>query len=67
MKLTTERLWWLRRWEAGGWTIGDPMRAGIKKWGAHTAALVKAGFLEGDDLGFHRITEAGRAALKELE
>lgn len=69
MKLTSERLWWLQQFGgAGGWTMGRPMSAGLKKWRAHSAALVKMGLLEryGDALDgdlMHRITDAGRAAL----
>lgn len=64
-KLTSERAWWLRKWDRGGWTIGDPMRSTVKKWAAHTAALVKSGYLEEDGYGLQRITDAGREALRE--
>lgn len=67
MKLTKERLWWLKGFEGYGWTIGRPMLVGIKKWDAHGAALVKMGLLEEDEYGgnLHRLTPAGRAALEK--
>ena len=64
MKLTNERLWWLKGFGPYGWSIGRPNLANIKKWKAHTAALVKMGLLETDDYGMFRITDAGRAALQ---
>ena len=68
MKLTKERLWWLKGFRGGGWTMGRPFLVGIKKWDAHSAALVKMGLLENES-EYHdsyRITESGRAALKEM-
>jgi hypothetical protein len=41
------------------------MRGHVKKWKAHTEALLKAGFLEADEYEMHRITDAGRKALSE--
>ncbi|KQV43261.1 MULTISPECIES: hypothetical protein [unclassified Rhizobium] len=70
MKLTKERMWWLQRFENRGWTVGHPNLAGIKKWDAHSAALVKMGLIEPDtEFGTanHRITEAGRSALRKEE
>ena len=71
-ELTSERLWWLTKWERGGWSIGDPMRMSVKKWRAHTAALVKSGHLESDrpddpDNAMFRITDAGRRAIAAAE
>lgn len=66
MKLTQERLWWLKGFDGYGWTIGRPNLVGIKKWDAHSAALVKMGLLEPDaEFGSqnHRLTDAGRDAL----
>ena len=68
-KLTQERRWCLSWWGRGGWSIGNPMRRGIKKWERHIDMLVKAGMLERDDLGgvgakLCRITPAGLAALE---
>ncbi|MBB5040852.1 hypothetical protein [Shinella fusca] len=66
MKLTKDRLWWLKQFERGGWTLGRPNLVGVKKWDAHSAALVKMGLLEPDaELGTknHRLTDAGRNAL----
>lgn len=65
MKLTSERLWWLKGFGEFGWTMGRPMMAGIKKWAAHTTALVKMGLLEGDGSGLYRVTPAGRSALSK--
>jgi len=64
-KLSPDRAWWLRKWAVGGWSVGDPMRGHVKKWKAHTEALLKAGFLEADEYEMHRITDAGRKALSE--
>lgn len=63
-KTERERLWWLKGF-SDGWSIGRPLLVGIKKWDAHTAALVKRGYLEADGYGLHRITDAGRRALSE--
>ena len=70
MKLTEERLWWLKGFADRGWTLGRPMLVGFKKWDAHSAALVKMGLLEPDtEFGSanHRITDAGRSALRKEE
>jgi hypothetical protein len=66
MKLTNDRLWWLKKFSTGGWTHGYPMFIGIKKWDAHTAVLVKMGLLEKDQDGSDlcRITDAGLSALQ---
>lgn len=65
LTLTPERLWWLKKFGLGGWTIGHGMLSGVKKWDAHSSALVKMGLLETEP-GYgntYRITDAGRAAL----
>jgi hypothetical protein len=68
LKLTTERRWWLAKWDRMGWHIGDPMRASVKKWRAHTEALIKSGLLEADryeglSAPMCRLTDAGQEAI----
>lgn len=63
MKLTEERLWCLKWWERGGWSLGRPMQRGVKKWERHIEMLAKAGLLEADGV-LCRITEAGLTALQ---
>lgn len=70
--LSKERLLVLGWWQFGGWTIGQPMRRGVKKWENHIDMLIKAGLLECDYHGgvgakMCRITEAGLAALSQGE
>jgi hypothetical protein len=68
MKLTDERRWWLNTFPEMGWSSGRPMLNQMKKWKAHTAALVKMGLLEHDaEYGVYRLTDAGRAVLREEE
>jgi len=72
LRLNAERRWCLNWWKDGGWTIGRPMLRGIKKWESHIDMLVKAGLLEGDKwagpgAAACRITDAGRAALRNHE
>lgn len=67
LKLTPERRRYLSRYEAFlGWRID--MLDGVKKWSTHRDRLINAGLLERDGEGrgaMYRITDAGRAALKE--
>lgn len=66
MKLTQERRWWLSHFPEYGWGNGRPNLNLMKKWQAHTAALVKMGLLERDPkYNQYRRTDAGRAALSE--
>jgi hypothetical protein len=67
MKLTKERLWWLKQFQAYGWSIGRPDMCATKKWSKMSEDLIKIGLLEREDeYGSLRVTEAGRAALKEM-
>lgn len=65
--LSQDRLWCLRVFKDGGWTIGRGDWNSVKKWDGHKAALVKSGYLENDQEypTMYRITDAGHAALKE--
>lgn len=66
MKLTNERRWLLTTFPEMGWSIGRPGLIQMKKWKAHTDALVKMGLLEHDaEYGVYRRTDTGRAALRE--
>lgn len=67
VKLTKDRMWLLRQFESGGWSLGRPCLQGIKKWEYHRTALIKSGLLEEDQYGMCRITDAGRAALERSE
>ncbi|RWR30487.1 hypothetical protein D2T29_12515 [Sinirhodobacter populi] len=67
-KANDERIWLLQRWWGyPGWS-GYPGEKGIKKWDAHVAWMVNAGWLEQDpDCPAWRITDAGRAAISKAQ
>ena len=65
--LSADQRWCLSWWSTCGWSIGRPGDRGAKKWEAHIAALEKAGLLEPDEYGMHRLTLRGRAALEALD
>lgn len=64
MILSRERMFCLKQFSDFGWSCGRGDWDGVAKWQKHIQMLVKRGFLEADEYGLFRITDAGREALK---